>query len=135
MSLQGKIFTEAYNTIKQTIRYNSDWMDNEGYFPGAITAVKLDIGRLAKSVDDVGRRIILIGTRFGTVVVFDRYTEQVEDGVWVSSRPNSRVIYELMSKGPIGISEMITIMGSWGNIGDNIGNVIEHMAKELNQPA
>ncbi len=131
MSVQGKIFTETYGKIRKEVKYDSKWMNGTGYFDGAVHMVKLGVGEMAKSKDDVGRRIIFIGTRFGTIVVFDRYAEQIEDGVWVANKPNSRVLQELMSGTSIGISEMTTIMGSWGDLGDNIGHVIEDMANEL----
>ncbi|MNN90266.1 hypothetical protein D3C81_2081890 [compost metagenome] len=36
--------------------------------------VKLDAGATAKSTDDHGRRVILIGSDKGTLVMFERYT-------------------------------------------------------------
>lgn len=131
MSIQGKVFTEAFKAIRKVVPFDPKWMNGTGYFDGAVYMVKLANGEMAKSTDEVGRRIIFIGTRFGTVVVFDRYAEQVEDGIWVSNKPKSTVLCELMSGTSIGLNEMTTLLGGWGNLNENIGFTIERMANEL----
>ncbi len=131
MSIQGKVFTEAFNSVKKVVPFDTKWMNGTGYFDGVVHMVKLAVGEMAKSTDEVGRRLIMVGTRFGTVVVFDRYNEQNNDGIWVTNKPSSAVLRELMSGTNVGLNEMVTIVGGNGNLRDNIGYTIERMAKEL----
>ncbi len=131
MSIQGRIFTDAYNSIFSVIPYDKAWSNTTGYFDYLVDLVKLAPGKIAKSMDPNMRRMILIGTRFGTIVVFDRYSGQIENGVWVCNRPHSKVIDSLTSGTSIGQGEMVTLLGSWGNLNNNIGSTIEKMAAEL----
>lgn len=85
----NQVFTKAYNECKRDLPFNPEWSNGTGYFDfavyskqGVITAPKLGNGEMARSnttADGSGRRILIIGTRLGNMVVFDRFTEQGEN--------------------------------------------------------
>lgn len=127
----GSIFTERYNQVAVEIDFDPKWANGTGYYDYAVEAVDLKPGEMAKSFDaSTGRRIILIGTRFGCVVVFDRYSNQDKGGVYVTNEPNEFVIKQFVPSGSIGEHSMYVLLGSWG-IETNLGKTIEKMAKEL----
>ena len=53
------------------IKYCSEWETKTGYLGGAIDYY-LAAGNLVKGTDLYGRKFIFIGTRFGTVIVFQK---------------------------------------------------------------
>lgn len=57
----------------KTIGYDARWANGTGYLDGAVRVVHLDEGALVATKDDLGRRIILVGTPAGNVVIFERY--------------------------------------------------------------
>lgn len=65
-------FEDRFYTTEKEIPFNSDWHNGTGYFNPAVKLVELTPGEEAKSKDELGRKIIFIGTRFGTCVVFER---------------------------------------------------------------
>lgn len=75
------VFTEAYEKCKITLPFNKNWSNKTGMFDMAVYgehAPKLSYGEMARSVTDGGRRIIILGTRLGNLVVFDRFSKQAE---------------------------------------------------------
>ena len=135
MGANGKIFTEAfYNTTIPEVEFNSGWSNGTGYMDGIVEgqhAPVLKPGQMIKSVDRSGRRIIVIGTRKGNVAVFDRYARQEQNGTWVTNAPTGPIFQTLLSGSAVGEAEMVTLLGGWGNIQQNIGYVIEQIAREL----
>lgn len=135
MGANGKIFTEAFNNDEvPEITYNPGWANPTGYLDHAVkgnNAPVLAPGQMVKTRDPRGRRIILIGTRKGNVAVFDRYSGQSETGTWVTNAPRTPIFRTLLSGSAVGEAEMVTLVGSWGNIQQNIGFVIEEIAHEL----
>ncbi len=135
MGANGKIFTEAFlNEEVPEITYNPNWANQTGYLDYAVSgnnAPVLAPGQMVKTRDPRGRRIILIGTRKGNVAVFDRYSGQAEMGTWVTNSPRTPIFQTLLSGSAVGEAEMVTLLGSWGNIQQNIGYTIEAIAHEL----
>ena len=82
-NLPGKIFQRIFQQIQNEIPFDPSWANGTGYLDGAVSHT-LPPGKMAKTIDNYDRRVILIGTRFGTVVVFDRYQGQTDGGVYVS---------------------------------------------------
>lgn len=69
-------FSNVFNSITCTIEFNEDWNNGTGYYNGAVKQNQLPPGKRAKCVSpDNYRRIVLIGTRFGNAVFFERYTQ------------------------------------------------------------
>ncbi len=133
----GSIFNKAFNNSNiESIDFNPGWNNGTGYFDNLTfkenkAAPALNPGELKKFIDGNGRRAIIIGTRLGNVVVFDRFVNQVDTGVWVTNAPNKAIFKTLLSGSSVGEAEMITLLGGWGIIEDNLGNAIELMAQDL----
>jgi hypothetical protein len=69
-------FTEVFDSINLQVPFNQAWVDSPGYLGGAVKgkdAPQLQPGVMVKTVTKNGRRIILIGTRFGNTVVLERF--------------------------------------------------------------
>ena len=77
-------FNKAFDRIETTIAFNPDWKNGTGYLNGAV--VEKGLKEICKTVDDFGRRVIIIPLCIGNVVVFERYSEPKSD-VIVSNAP------------------------------------------------
>ena len=124
----GRTFNRRYQEIEREIPFDPSWANGTGYLDGAVH-FPLPPGDTAKSIDPHGRRIILIGTRFGTVAVFDRFVNQTDGGTYVLNKPASPVLDRIVTSTAIGGGEMSDILGDLGL--DNIGQTIEMLAIEL----
>jgi len=135
MGANGRIFTETFNNEAVVeIQFNPSWTNGTDYLDHAVEgehAPVLRPGQMVKATDPRGRRIIIIGTRKGNVAVFDRYSGQSETGTWVTNAPRTPIFRSLLSGSAVGEAEMVTLVGSWGNIQQNIGYTIEEIAHEL----
>ena len=83
-------FVASFNAVQKEVEYNPKWENGTGYLDHAVKgdhAPELLCGEMAKSVSTKGRRIVLIGTRFGNIVLFDRYSDPESKAV-VSNMPN-----------------------------------------------
>lgn len=79
MNEVNKVFTAAFESCKKELPFQREWSNGTGYFDFAVTgdhAPKLGYGEIVKSTSPGGRRVLMIGTRLGNVVVFDRFAEQ-----------------------------------------------------------
>lgn len=78
----SKEFNDKFETITNNIAFDPAWKNGTGYFDHAVEKdLGLRDGDLGRSTDEHGRRIILIGTMFGNVVLFERFApDQDEDG-------------------------------------------------------
>ena len=126
-NLPGSIFQRIFREIQTEVPFDPSWANGTGYLDGAVYH-PLPPGKMAKTIDNYDRRVILIGTRFGTVVVFDRYRGQTDGGVYVSNRPRSVAIDALMTGTAIGGGEMACVLGDFV---PNIGEMIEEIYAEL----
>ena len=126
----GRHFSYRYQEIEREVPFDPSWANGTGYMDGAVH-FPLSAGEVAKSVDPHGRRIILIGTRFGSVAVFDRFVDQTDGGTYVLNKPRGPVLGRLVTDTAIGGGEMVDILGDHGV--DNIGQTIEMLARELNK--
>lgn len=72
----GQFFASA-----SAIPFNPEWSEFGGYFAGAVydaAAPVLTVGQLVSSVAPDGRKLLLLGTELGNVVVFQRYYDNEE---------------------------------------------------------
>lgn len=72
-------FRRRYEQIKNEIEIHPRWINGNGYFPEAVMEskphrAKLYPGEIAKATHTSGRKMIFIGTKAGTIVVFERYS-------------------------------------------------------------
>ena len=65
-------FEKAFNGIGKTVEFKTSWANGTGYLDNAVH--DKEINEISKSVDPHGRRIIVIPTMVGNVVVFERFT-------------------------------------------------------------
>lgn len=81
MNEVNKVFTAAFNGCTKELPFDRAWSNGTGYFDHAVKgehAPKLGIGEIVKSVSPGGRRVMMVGTRLGNIVVFDRFAKQGE---------------------------------------------------------
>ena len=87
MNVSGRTFYNVLAKIKNEIPFDPLWRNGTGYFDDA-TKYPVPIGTWCWSHDpSTNRFIILIGTRFGAVAVFERYTHGTLAPVIVSNCP------------------------------------------------
>lgn len=73
--MRKSTFINRFNSIERVIPYSSEWENGTGYLGHAVHKdLGLNNGDVGKSVDQSGRRIIIIGTYFGNVLVFQRHS-------------------------------------------------------------
>lgn len=82
-------FREAFESAAD-IEFNPKWANGTGYYDHAVkgpNAPKLEIGEIRRCVSTApnNRKILLVGTFFGNVVVFQRFTDR--EDVIVSNMP------------------------------------------------
>jgi len=128
-------FESAYEAIKTEVPFNLEWNNGTGYYDGAImSGFGLRPGKLAKSYDpNSRRRIIFIGTRFGNLVLFERYTDG-KNAIYVHNANHKiELIGGLNSVDVLSGNDINRIVGMIDEtgepIGDNIGLHIEAVAK------
>lgn len=75
-----RAFQASFDKIETTIEFNKEWANGTGYYDHCVTdELHLVPGQLAKSEDEYGRRMIIVGTVFGNAVAFERFAPK--DGV------------------------------------------------------
>lgn len=70
-----KIFDDGYDRCTIDLPFNPNWSNGTGLFDYAVYgehAPTIPIGQMARSATPSGRKLIIIGTRLGNVVVFER---------------------------------------------------------------
>ena len=70
--MSNAIFNAAFDRINYAIEFNSEWKNGTGYLDGAVTE---EITATCKSIDDHGRKVIMIPTGIGNIVLFERFKE------------------------------------------------------------
>lgn len=81
MSMKKTWFAEMFADADE-LTFQESWNNGTGYFDGAVRAdLGLEPGQMTSSwTGEVNnRRLLIVGTRFGNVVVFERYTAKGED--------------------------------------------------------
>lgn len=83
----SEMLEKIYARCENKIEFKSEWANGTGYLDGAVSE-KLDgvDGTVYISIDDRQRKIILVKTCFGNVVVFQRYSNG-EHGAVVGNVP------------------------------------------------
>ena len=68
-------FDKVYESTKKKVPYDSKWENGTGYLNGLCNEMLgLKIGEVAKTVDGAERKILMMGTPYGNIVIFQRYT-------------------------------------------------------------
>lgn len=75
MNTVSEMFNQSYNKIDAKIAFSMDWKNGTGYLDGLVDDnVGLRAGEVATMVDDLKRRVLVIGSPVGNIVVFERYS-------------------------------------------------------------
>lgn len=73
-------FDAQFEKIEQTLEYNAKWENGTGYFNHLVSdkdlQSTLEIGSLAKCVDPHGRKMIIMQTGLGLLVLFARHNDE-----------------------------------------------------------
>jgi hypothetical protein len=128
-----KRFDENYTRILDSgkvIPFTPEFDNGTGYHDSMVKLVKLEQGEEATMIDGSGRKCILIGTLFGTVILFHRYTDR--EDVWGCNFPRKLNMYGLYT-GTTGIMEdaeryLNQILGFFKN--DNIGQRLNKLLND-----
>ena len=120
--MSNATFTAAYDRISNAVEFNPSWKNNTGYLDNAVH--DKNIVEICKTIDDKGRKMIIIPTPVGNVVVFERYTNG-ENGVVVSNAPLAieKLAFGLDLGSSLGDDALAFYLGNeWGtpNIGDRL---------------
>lgn len=106
-------FVNDFNNTTATVEFDPTWKNGTGYFDGAVKRAAVAAGTCAKSVcTDTNRRILLVGTDSGTVVIFERYTANTGSAkVIVANTP--RALNHIYSGGVVSEAtyDTLTAMG------------------------
>ena len=132
---EGQLFNRVFNSIKteDTIEFDPKWENGTGYLNGA-TKVHVEVGVIKASKDTHGRRILLIGTRYGTTVIFDRFKDQTVGGIYVMNTPSKNtLIKSLLGHSNLSYEHMENAIGGITNIGLLIEDIFEE-DREVNLP-
>ena len=114
------VFNQVFNEIEETIQFNMRWIDSAGDLDN-ITSAVIDPGCRMKTTDIYGRRVILIGTRFGTVAVHELVPNQNSTGSYVCAFNESPTLLALIG------SDIVTADNIRGIIGKDCANVGERV--------
>jgi hypothetical protein len=73
-------FEKHFDQIEKTVEYNAKWENGTGYFNHLVTnkdlQTSLNIGEMAKCTDPHGRKMIIMQTSLGLLVVFARHVDE-----------------------------------------------------------
>lgn len=108
------VFNKAYSFIENFINFNPEWKIGDD-FNDKINLVNLEPGEFAKSFCvDTNQKIIFLGTRLGTVVIFERYSSG-RDGVFETKMPDKIVQLQLrrIPNGKLSLRQLYEILGVW----------------------
>ena len=120
-----------FEKIQKTLPFNAEWENGTGYFNNAVFSqdIALAPGEMAKSIDTSNRKIVLIGTRFGNVVLFERYFGGKNDVITSNVPPEVTDLFLNSSLGSKTSEEVIELLlgQSFSSNPINIGLKIEEM--------
>ena len=122
------IFTSALTHVLDFTPYKSEWANGLGYMDD-ITKYELAVGEVIKSQHEDGRRVIIVGTAIGSVVVFERYALGHGPFVLVSHGPDS-LGFIIGAAGQLDIDTFQRILTHY-NPRENIGNRLGRIEKVL----
>ena len=84
--MSNATFTAAYDRISTEVVFNPSWKNGTGYLDNAVH--DLQITEICKTVDNANRKVIIIPTPVGNVVLFERFTNG-DRGIIVSNAPRA----------------------------------------------
>lgn len=126
---ENEIFTCIFNKARP-IPFNRAWSNGTGYFNYATDSDEAPVvgaGAVVSSTAPGGRRILIVGTKLGNVVVFQRYDNR--DDLFVCHAPTVLLMaFSIVSEDKLSVSNLITLLGD-GMLKQNIGIRINDILK------
>lgn len=115
--MKQEYFANHFNAITKTVEFKPEWNNGTGYMDGIVYDRFLENGEVAKTTTENNRRVIIVGTRFGNCVFFERYTPtpETENVVIVSNVP--RRLTNIITSGRLGYDEFCRLASPHLNIG------------------
>jgi hypothetical protein len=127
----GKIFSARYISLP-FIEFDESWLKENIYYDNIHQNIKLKSGEMVASYDEKNnKRLIIIGTMFGLIVVYDRYANQTNNGSYRYNVENcqNKIFHVILSGGGISTMQMNLLLGKkFDSTNKNIGHVLEEMA-------
>ena len=136
MTTAREFFLASFKAIETNVAYNPAWENGTGYLDHAVTDETLGLkpGEIAKTESLRGRKIIIVSTRFGNIIVFERYTTVT--GPIVSNVPEE--VTDLLMGTEIGtVLDLFTLRLMLGDntncyqLTRNLGAKIEELGKKM----
>jgi len=133
------VFDRAYKEITKTISYDRSWSDGHGYHVPFLKATDfyfVKVGDVLRSVTPGGRRLIMIRTRYGMVMVSERYMPDDKRGQHIvveACDAVHAVFNDYFEEGgliePVNGVNLTVVLGTDDVIKENIGFVIENIVE------
>lgn len=136
------VFSKAFNheTTKK-VEFNPEWNNGTGYFDALKQEdLGLAVGELAAiwTGNTNRRRIIVVGTMFGNVVVFDRFTDndKIDAPVWVIHTPHILQSTGMLKEGSQSGDDLYALVGDpeYRTIAPNIGTRLAELKEAFANP-
>lgn len=121
--------TKAFNMAfaqAQPIAFNEKWANGTGYFDHSVRGVNAPVlteGEMVSSTSTDNRKIVIVGTRFGNVLVFQRYSDGEKD-IYVCNIPIEvkKFFNGLFPTGALTEGTVIALLGEYSHsFESNIG--------------
>lgn len=120
-----KAFEYALLKIKESVPFDSAWRSENGYFENAMD-FPLEPGKVVKSVcEHTERRMIMVGTCLGTVVVFERHAPKMGQK-FVLVHNSHKQLALLLGTSALSLAQFSLVLTSW-DIQENIGSYLESL--------
>ena len=130
LTTKNELFDDAFAKARP-IEFDKAWSNGTGYFDYATdsdVAPKVGFGGMVKCTTPGGRRILIIGTRIGNCVIFDRYSD--DKSVFVFNMPTAMKQGFAIDDGAISNETMLSLVGD-GVLLRNIGNRLDDLYKAI----
>lgn len=136
MNTVSEMFNKAFDQTGTRIAFSTEWKNGTGYLDKLVDAdVGLRPGECATTIDDYKRRVLVIGSPVGNIVLFERYTptEEARSSIIVGNFPSE---VQDMFGGLGGIGNALTTDGferlfrspTW-NIGRDLDTLTRQFAR------
>ena len=128
--MSNTTFSKAFARLENSIPFNPAWKNRTGYLDNAVHDKSITI--TSTTIDDFGRKVIIVPTTVGNVVVFERFSGG-DRGIIVSNAPRqvASLGAGLDLHGSLGDNELEFYLGTeWGT--SHIGQRIDDLLKLVN---
>lgn len=129
MNNAKETLVQAFDNINNIVEYKAEWENGTGYLDNAVfdTTINFDENGYAKSVTAKGRKVVLVKTKFGNAVVFERYTDP-DSSIVVSNLPR-KITSLLMISNNLQTQQVTDLVGNpkHSSIIPNIGQRLDSL--------